>query len=150
MASVDKNLTIVKNSKLFSKLDANSGFLQVPLAEEFHLLTTFVTLFRRYCFNHLPFGICSAREVSQRTMSPVLAGLEGVICHMDDSFIHSPTQEVHDTRVRLLLNRLQNASITLNNKCEFSKRRITFLGHVISDKGVEADPEKTKAVREFP
>ena len=69
---------------------------------------------------------------------------------MDDTLIHGPTQEVHDTRVRLVLNRLQNAGITLNNKCEFSKHRITFLGHVISDKGVEADPEKTKAVREFP
>ena len=69
---------------------------------------------------------------------------------MDDTLIHDPTQEVHDTRVRLVLNRLQNAGITLNNKCKLSKRRITFLGHVISDKGVETDPEKTKAVREFP
>ncbi|XP_015747739.1 PREDICTED: uncharacterized protein K02A2.6-like [Acropora digitifera] len=83
-------------------------------------------------------------------MSSVLEGLEGVICHMDDTLIHGPTQEVHDTRVRLVLDRLQNAGIMLNNKCEFSKHRITFLGHVISDKGVEADPEKTKAVREFP
>ena len=69
---------------------------------------------------------------------------------MDDTLIHGPTQEVHDTGVRRVLNQLQNAGITLNNKCEFSKHRITFLGHVISDKGVEADPEKTKAVREFP
>lgn len=57
---------------------------------------------------------------------------------------------MHGTRVRLVFNRLQNADIKLNNKCEVSKHRITFLGHVISDRGVEADPEEAKAVREFP
>ena len=90
----------------YTKLDANSGFWQVPLAKESRLLTTSVTPFGRYCFNRLPFGICSAPEVFQRTMSSVLEGLEGVICHMDDTLIHGPTQEVHDTQVRLVLNRL--------------------------------------------
>ena len=42
------------------------------------------------------------------------------------------------------------SSPPIKNKCKFSKHRITFLGHVISDKGVEADVEKTKAVWEFP
>ena len=150
MATVEENLAKVENSKIFSKLDANSGFWQIPIAEESRLLTTFVTPFGRYCFNRLPFGISSAPEVFQRTMSSVLEGLEGVICHMDDTLIHGSTQEVHDARVRLVLERLQNAGITLNDKCEFSKQKIKFLGHVISDKGVEADPDKTKAVREFP
>ena len=117
--------------------------------EETRLVTTFVTPCRRYRFNRLPFGMCSAPEVFQHTMSSVLEGLKGIICHMDDTLIHGPMQEVHDTRVRLVLNRLSNAGIELNNKCEFSKHRIIFLGHVISGKGVEADLEKTKAVREF-
>ena len=82
-------------------------------------------------------------------MSSVLEGLQGIVCHMDDTLIHGPTQEVHDTRVRLVLNQLSNAGIKLNNKCEFSKHRIIFLGHVISDKEVEADPKRTKAVQEF-
>jgi len=58
MPFVDK-----RNSKIFSKPDANSGFWQIPLDEESRLLTTFVTPFGRYCFNSLPFGISSTPKI---------------------------------------------------------------------------------------
>ena len=48
------------------------------------------------------------------------------------------------------MKRLQIAGVTLNSKCEFSKRRMTFLGHVILDDGIEADPGKREAVLNFP
>ena len=48
------------------------------------------------------------------------------------------------------MQRLQDEGITLNNKCEFSKKQIKFLRHVISEKGIEADPEKTKVIQEYP
>ena len=83
-------------------------------------------------------------------MSRILEGLDGTVCHMDDILIHGETQELHDSRVRKVLQRLKDAGVTLNDKCEFSKQRMKFLGHVISENGVEADPEKTKAIREFP
>ena len=65
---------------LFNKLDANSGFWQIPLAEESRSLTTFVTPFGRYHFNKLPFGISSAPELFQKRMSKVSEGLDGVVC----------------------------------------------------------------------
>ena len=99
MASVDESLAKFQGSRIFSKLDANSGFWQIPLDKASRLLTTFVTPYGRYCFNRLPFGISSASKVFQRTMSHMLEGLDGVICHMDDILIHGPTQEIHDQRV---------------------------------------------------
>ena len=76
LPKVEEQLT---GAKLFSKLDANSGFWQIPLAEESRLLTTFITPFGRYCFNKLPFGIASAPEHFQKRMSRILEGLEGVV-----------------------------------------------------------------------
>ena len=57
---VDEVLAQVSGAKLFSKLDANSGFWQIPLAESSRHLTTFLTPWGRYCFNKLPLGISSA------------------------------------------------------------------------------------------
>ena len=69
MFSVDKNLAKLGQGKIFSKLDAKSGFWQIPLCPESRLLTTFITPFGRFCFNRLPFGISSASEIFQWTMS---------------------------------------------------------------------------------
>jgi hypothetical protein len=150
MTTVDENLAKLQGSQIFTKLDANSGFWQIPLDPSSRLLTTFVTPYGRFCFNRLPFGISSAPEIFQRTMARITEGLDGVICHMDDILVHGPSQKVHDERVRKVLTKLKEAGLTLNEKCEFSKGQMTFLGHVISAEGVAADPKKTLAVQEFP
>ncbi|XP_033639876.1 uncharacterized protein K02A2.6-like [Asterias rubens] len=150
MSSVDESLAKLGRSTIFSKLDAKSGFWQIPLDAESTLLTTFIAPSGRYCFNRLPFGISSAPEIFQRAMSQVLVDLNGVICHMDDILIHGATQLEHDARVRAVLQRLHNAGLTLNEKCEFSKHSIKFLGHVIDTAGIHADKGKTTAIAEYP
>ena len=150
MMSVDEGLAKVGKSKIFTKLDANSSFWQLPLCEESKLLTTFITPFGRFAFNRLPFGISSAPEIFQCHMSHMLEGMEGVTCHMDDILVHGTDQTQHDTRVRAVLQRLQAAGLTLNNKCEFSKTSIKSLGHVIDASGIRADSSKTAAIAHFP
>ena len=56
----------------------------------------------------------------------------------------------HDQRLRGVLQRLREAGVTLNEKCEFSKTSIKFLGHIIDAKGIHVDPDKVKAIRKFP
>ena len=144
---VDHTLAQMAGATVFSKLDANCGFWQIPLSESCQKLTTFITPFGRYYFKRLPFGICSAPEHFQRRMSAILAGNDGVLCHMDDVFIFGRDHDEHDTRLHAALHTLQEAGVTLNpEKCEFSRRSITFLGHVISEQGISADPSKTQAV----
>ena len=58
----------------------------------------FITLFGRFCFNRLPFGITSAPEHFQKRMSEILAGIEGVVCMVDDILVSGGTQEQHDQR----------------------------------------------------
>ena len=64
---VDHTLGQLAGAEVFSKVDANSGFWQIPLASESRPLTTFITPFGRFCFNRLPFGVSSAPEHFQKT-----------------------------------------------------------------------------------
>ena len=145
--SVDETLGKLAGATVFSKLDANSGFWQIPLSENSRLLTTFITPFGRFCFNKLPFGISSAPELFQKRMGKILEGLEGVVCHMDDVLVAGKDQEQHDARLTKVFERIESAKLTLNAaKCEFSKSSVKFLGHCISKEGVRADPDKTAAI----
>ncbi|GFS22574.1 Pol polyprotein [Elysia marginata] len=80
-------LTRLAGGKLFTKLDCNSGFHQMPLAEESKILTTFITPFGRFCCKRLPFGISSGPELFHREMSQLVDDIPGVICDIDDILI---------------------------------------------------------------
>ena len=145
---VEEALAKLAGSTVFSKLDANSGFWQIPLSPESRLLTTFITPFGRYCFNKLPFGITSAPEIFQRTMGTILEGLEGVSGLIDDTLVHGKDESEHDDRLARVLERIRSVGGTLNQgKCEFKKSEVKFLGQKVSSEGVQADPEKTRAIR---
>ena len=79
--AVEQTLAQLAGTRVFSKLDANSGFWQIPLSRESALLTTFITPFGRYCFHRLPFGITSAPEHFQGRMLDILSGLGGGASH---------------------------------------------------------------------
>jgi len=147
LPKVDDTLAQLSGAKVFSKLDANSGFWQIPLAKTSRHLTTFITPFGRFCFNKMPFGISSAPEHFQRRMNEIFSGLPGVLCLIDDVLVFGNSREQHNLHLEAVLRRIQSAGITLNKaKCEFGKDTIQFLGHVINAEGVSADPQKITAI----
>ena len=87
LPSVDHTLGQMSGARVFSKLDANSGFHQVPLSPQSQLLTTFLTPFGRFAYKRLPFGITSGPEFFQREILHVLEGLDGVVCMIDNIVI---------------------------------------------------------------
>ena len=151
LPSVENTLGKLGNSKVFSKLDANSAFWQRTLSESSQLLTTFITPWGRYCFLRLPYGITTGSEQFQRCMAEKFTGLEGVECNIDDILIHGRNQEEHDQRLHAVLNKLKEAHITLNpEKGEFSKSSIKILGHIVSSDGIKPDPDKIKSILNLP
>ena len=150
LPSVAQTLGRLAGAKVFSKLDANSGFWQIPLTPTSQELTTFITPFGRYCFRRLPFVITSAPEHFQKRMHKVLEDLPGVLCMMDDIIIFGESSEEHDARVRAVFRGLEDNSVTPNfEKCEFAKSSITYLEHVVSADGIRADPSKVRAIKQM-
>ena len=143
LPGVDESLAQLTGATVMSKLDANSGFWQIPLAKDSRELTTFIMPFGRYYFNKLPFGISTAPEHFQKRMSTILDGLASVLCLMDDILIFGKNQKEHDTILTAALERIQAAGVTLNkDKCEFNKTSLTFIGHTIDRKGISLIPRR--------
>ncbi|GBM78620.1 Transposon Ty3-I Gag-Pol polyprotein [Araneus ventricosus] len=150
MAYVDYTLTEFNNAKIFSIIDANSGFWQIMLHPESSAFTTFTTPFGRFKFKRLPFEISSAPEVFQKRIRECLTGLNGVVGLMDEFVVYGETEKEHDERLYKDLQRLQDSGWTLNEeKCQFRNKSIKFLGHIISADGICPDPTKTEAIKEM-
>ena len=109
LPAVDETLAQLTGAAIFSKLDANSGFWQIPLSAASRPLTTFIMPFGRYCFNKLPFGITSAPEHFQKRMSAILEGLEGALCLMDNVLVFGKTKAEHDKRLFAVLQQIRKA-----------------------------------------
>ena len=150
LPAVDQIVAQLSGTKVFTKLDANAGFWQIKLAKESVLYTTFITPFRKFCFQRLPFGITSAPEFFQKKMSSILADLNGVVCMIDDVLVYGSSYKEHDERLNKVLNRLQDAGVTLNKeKCQFRKHCVQFLGQLIDSQGVRPDLAKVEAIQQF-
>ena len=148
LPAVEQILAQLSGATVFTKLDANSGFWQMPLSPASAPLTTFITPFDRFCFHRLPFGITSAPEYFQRQMSEMLKDLDGVLCLMDDVLVYGKTVSEHDERLDTVLQTMQKAGMTLNKeKCQFLQKRIMFLGQLIDESGIRPDPGKVAAIK---
>ena len=143
LPAVKQTLAQLAGAQLFTKLDANSGFWKILLAKESALLTTFITPFGRFCFNRLPFGITSVPEHFQIRMAEILQDIEGAVCLMGNVLVHGKSREEHDMRLMVVLQKLQEAGLTLNQKkCELSKSRVKFLGQIVEHAGGRPDPAR--------
>ena len=132
-------------SKVFSTLDAASGFWQIPIDEDSQLLTTFITPFGRYAFRRLTFGISSAPRYSK--MSTLLEGLDGVELITDDLVVHGRNREEHDARLNAVLRIINDSGLKLNpKKCVCRKTELTYFGHLIWGDGIKPDPERVEVL----
>ena len=83
-------------------------------------------------------------------MTHILEGIPGVICDSDDVLVFGRNQQAHDSRLRIVLQKMKKAGVTLSEKCKFSIDSVKFLGHMISKEGIQMDPEKVQAISNFP
>jgi transposase InsO family protein len=137
-------------SRFFSKADLSSGFWHVELDHESSFLTTFQTCYGRYRWLRLPFGTSVSSEIFGKKLREALDNLPGVVCIADDVVIHGRTEDQHDRHLDQFLARCQERGIRLNkDKFELKLGEIVFMGHKISAAGLQADPEKVRAITEM-
>jgi len=150
---IDTCLGSMNGAAMFSTLDLKSGYHAIPVKEADRDKTAFIT--RRGCFRYkvLPFGLTTAPSVFQRLMDLVLCGLTYITClvFLDDIIVYSRDFDTHLQRLQEVFERLRGANLKLHvKKCCLFQRKVSFLGHVISESGIEVQRDKVAAVRDWP
>lgn len=133
-------------AKFFSCLDMRSSFWQVPLDKESQIKSAFITQSGVYQWKRMPFGLRNSSITFASMMSNVLRGLnwKSVLVYIDDILIFSHNFDEHLSHLAQVFSRLNEANLRLHpSKCHFAVKQLKF-------DGVEVNPEKTKAVSEFP
>ena len=147
--TIEEVLQDLNGSTVFSRVDLKWGFHQILLAEESRHVTTFVTHRGLYRYTRLMFGVTSAPEKYQPIIRDVLRGCDDVANIADDLIIHGRGEEQHGKRLLVVLDRLRETGLTLNeDKCEFRLPRLTFFGHEVTRTGIESSEEKVAAIRQ--
>ncbi|KAL1268488.1 hypothetical protein QQF64_033851 [Cirrhinus molitorella] len=140
-------------SKWFSVLDLKSGFYQIEVKEKDKAKTAFVCPAGFYEFNRMPQGVTNAPSTFQRVMEKCMAdiNLRDVLVFIDDIIVFSKDLEEHEERLLRVLRRLKEYGLKLApEKCMFAQTSVRYLGHIVSDKGVQTDPDKVAAVKTWP
>ena len=151
---IEEILESLSGNKYFSVLDMKSGYHQVEIAEEHKERTAFtVGSLGFFEFNRMPFGLTNAPATYQRLMEECLGDLHLNICfiYLDDLIIFANSFEEHISRLRQVFQRLRESGLKLTpKKCSLFMRRVKYVGHIVSDKGIEPDDEKIEKVVTWP
>ncbi|KAK3541648.1 hypothetical protein QTP86_033849 [Hemibagrus guttatus] len=143
----------LRGARVFTKLDLRSAYNLVRIRKGDEWKTAFHTTHGHYEYCVMPFGLTNAPAVFQALINGVFRDLlgRGVIAYIDDILVYSTSMEEHVCQVREVLARLQRFHLFVKlEKCEFHRTTVTFLGYVISPRGVEMDTNKVRAVSEWP
>ena len=146
-------LDALGGATFFSCLDLFSGYWQLALHEKDKHKTSFVCEFGQFEFNRLPFGLVNGPSTFQRTIASIFekAHFEYLLIYLDDLIIFSKTLEEHMAHLEIVFDILHKAGLRLNlKKCNFFQKRIEYLGHVVTGKGVWPNKKNIEAIEKFP
>jgi len=155
--TIEEKLPLLTKAKVFTIVDVSEAFHTIVLDDDSSLLTTFLGPNGRYCYTRMPFGISSGPEEHQRRQHEFLDGLQGIINIADDicifgcGDIKEEADIDRDRNLIALLDKCSDYDLRLSaKKLQFKASSVTFMGHKLTDKGVEPDPSKVTAIKEMP
>ena len=151
MPCIDSIFGQLANAKYLTSIDVRGAYHHIALSESAAPKTAFLTDLGKFMFLRVPFGLTNAPAYFQELMNMILHGCESfALAYLDDVLIFSCTPEEHLEHIKIVLQRLKDAGLTLKqSKCCFFRTHLNYLGHVITRDGLKPDPQKTKAIEEM-
>ena len=143
---IDQLVDSTAEHKLLTFMDAFSGYNQIQMAEEDQEKTGL------YCYRVMPFGLKNAGVTYQRLVNQMFNKQIGrnIEVYVNDMLVKSKEEQDHLDDLKETFNTLRQYNIELNpSKCAFGVSSGKFLGFMVSQRGIEANPEKVRAILEM-
>ncbi|XP_074570551.1 uncharacterized protein LOC141827208 [Curcuma longa] len=149
---IDQLVDSTSGYELICMMDAYQGYHQIPLAPEDQEKVSFVTSDGTFCYTVMPFGLKNVGATYQRLMDRVFEQQRGrnVEVYVDDILIKSEKVAQLTDDISKTFNTLRQYGLKLNpNKCLFGVKGGCFLGYIVTERGIEANPEKVRALKDM-
>ena len=148
MPRVEDIFPKLKCAKSFLTPDLHARYHHTPLDEDSIPKTAFTSLFGRYEYLKVPFGLAQAPAYFQELMNKIIKDLPFAIAYLNDIIIYSKTAEEHLDHLQQVFHKLCNAELTMKlSKCHFFTKEIQCLRHVLSTTGIYPLSSKTAAIK---
>ena len=115
--------------------------------------TSFITEWGTYCYRVMPFGLKNVGATYQRATTTLFHDMmhRDVDVYVDDMIVKSRDRADHLAALQRFFERIRRFRLMLNlKKCTFGVTSRKLLGHIVSERGIEVDPEKIKAILDMP
>ncbi|KAL7301787.1 hypothetical protein TKK_0005775 [Trichogramma kaykai] len=143
-------MTRLRDAKFFSRIDLTDAYHQLQLDEESRHITTFITHKGLYRYTRLMFGVNSAVEIFQKTLEVILSPCKNCFNFLDDIIVFGSDEKEHDMCLDRVLLVLDQCGATRNEaKCLYKVKELKFLGHTLSDRGIDVDRKKIETILNF-
>ena len=125
LPKIDEMYAVLCGAKIFTTLDLRSGYYHINLDEESKAKTAFVTPFRKYEFNSVPFGLAQAPAYFQQLISMVLQDCRDfAVVYLDDIIIFSRTPEEHLKHIEIIFQKLKIAGLKLKESSSVTSSKV--------------------------
>ncbi|KAK0592411.1 hypothetical protein LWI29_018735 [Acer saccharum] len=146
---IDMLVDATAGHELLSFMDAYSGYNQILMHPDDQEKTAFVTERDIFCYKVMPFGLKNAGATYQRLVNKMFAKMLGstMEVYIDDMLVKSLIAQQHIDHLRQSFDVLDQYGMKLNpTKCSFGVSSGKFLGYLVTQRGVEANPDQIRSI----
>ncbi|XP_034674313.1 uncharacterized protein LOC117905510, partial [Vitis riparia] len=150
---IDMLVDSTASHSMLSFMDGFSGYSQILMAPEDMEKTSFITEWGTYCYRVMPFGLKNAGATYQRAATTLFHDMmhRDVEVYVDDMIVKSRDRPDHLAALERFFERIRQFKLRLNlKKCTFGVTSGKLLGYMVSERGIEVDPDKIRAILDMP
>src|ERR1700675_468903 len=143
----------LQGATVFTKIDLRTAYWQVQVKPSDRWKTAFTCRYGHFEWTVMPFGLKNAPATFVRLMDEVFQDYldRFLIVYLDDIVVYSKSLDEHLHHLELIFSRLCEHKLYAKlERCQFMQNEIKFLGHLVSAEGICVNPDKVKAIVDWP